>query len=432
MSFMPLFGKRPDPIRDALPRRSLKAALSAQRGRAGAALGTPTARYSGIQASYCTLMCCATGFATVFLLEYGVSIQQIGFVMALLNILTVLVQIVVGNLVSRPGGPSLRAAIGVMAAAAGAASLGLLLILGRSQALTVTLFIASGLLTLSMQPLITSVAMEHVNRGSTLDFGTARGLGSVAYAIMALILGRLTAQFGSGFLPAVHIGFALCTLVLVLRFKPPQHSDPDAPQPESAPRSQDSLGQFVGRYRRFFALLAGVICLTLCARVVSTYLIKIIQSLGGGSTQLGVVAAIGALVEFPIMAGFTRLRLRFKCTPLLRLSGVFYTLKAVGLTFAPSIPLLYLANCMQMLGYAIFVPAFTYYINQLMADEDRVRGQSFGVSAMTLGDVLGALLCGLLPASIPMRTVLLIGLCVSVVGSVMVATIPRALAEERA
>jgi len=430
---MRFFKKPHDPIESVLPRRSFGAALKALPARAGAGLHSPTAHYGGIQGAYCALICAVTGFYSVFLLEYGVTISQIGFVMALLNSLSVLIQIVAGSFVGKENGPSLRAAVAVMTGAAGVMSVGLFLILGRSTALLVGLFVASGVLTMSMQPLITSLAMEHINRGSNLSFGMARGLGSVAYAVASLILGRVTASFGTGVLPLVHVGMALVTIALVWSFKPPEravHVRMQSGQVSLTAEGKDSLGAFIKRYKRFFLFLIGVMCLTLCARVVGINLFKIVQGLGGTSSELGVLAAIAALVEFPVMAGFTRLSRRFGCTPLMRLGGVFYSVKAACLIFAPSIPLLYLANSLQVFAYAVFLPAFTYYINALMEDRDRVRGQSFGMAAMTVGDVLGALLCGMLPADIPMRTMLVVGLSVSVIGSVMAAVIPGKLAEE--
>lgn len=397
-----------------------------------------TARYSGIQSAYCVLICAATGFVTVFLLENGVTINQVGFVLATINGLSVLTQVILGNLVGGGKRISLRAAVAFMCGIAAVSSLALLLILGRSQAMLLVTFVASAVLTSAMQPLITSIAMEYVNGGYALDFGFARGLGSVAYAVAAFFLGKIVARNGAGFMPGVHAGVAAITMALVLLFPSPTRRAHIAPAieeatPEEAPQPEDDAGEtphFYRRHARFFAMLGGVACITLCARVVSTYLIKIIEGIGGDSASLGLAVALAALVEFPMMAGYGRLRRRLGNSLLLRVSAVFYTVKAAAIIFAGSIPMLYAAHLVQFFGYAMFLPAFTFYINQIMGEKDKVRGQTLGVAAMTTGDVLGALMCGVIPATVPMKTVLLIGAVISAAGSILVVLLTKTIREE--
>ena len=48
-----------------------------------------------------------------------------------------------------------------------------------------------------LQPLVNSVSIYYINRGVNVDFGIARGIGSLLYAVCSSILGALVAQTGS-------------------------------------------------------------------------------------------------------------------------------------------------------------------------------------------------------------------------------------------
>ena len=61
----------------------------------------------------------------------------------------------------------------------------------------------------SQGSLITSMSMEHINAGIPINFSLARGIGSFAFAVLALVLGSLTNQYGGGIVLPVGIGVSL-------------------------------------------------------------------------------------------------------------------------------------------------------------------------------------------------------------------------------
>ncbi len=392
---------------------------------------TATAQYAGIQSTYWMAACAISGFITVFLLEYGVSISQVGFVIAAINTLSIVVQMGVASVVSRRGKLTLKLAVLIMSAAASAASFALLFCLGRGTPVLLALLMPACIITTAMQPLITSIAMEFVNRGYFLDFSAARGVGSLAYAGASYVLGVLIAKHGSGFLPAVHIGFAAIMVIIVVMLKVPSAPAPGAVHVEELPEQSGGVGlaTFIKKHGQFLVMLLGVASVSLCTRMVSTYLIKIIESIGGNSSHMGTAVAFSAISEFPIMLNFSKLNAKFGCGKLMKVGAVFYTIRSAAIIFSSQIWMLYGAHFLQMFAFALMLPALTYYINDIMDDRDRIKGQSMGVAAMAIGDVLGALLCGVLPTSLGVRGVLLIGLVISAVGSVTVLLSARSAAK---
>ena len=47
-----------------------------------------------------------------------------------------------------------------------------------------------------------------------------------------------------------------------------------------------------------------------------------------------------------------------------------------------------------MTAYALFIPASAYYVDEVMSEADKVKGQAYVNVAITLGGVFSNLLCG--------------------------------------
>ena len=107
-----------------------------------------------------------------------------------------------------------------------------------------------------------------------------------------------------------------------------------------------------------------------------------------------------------------------KCTSgtLLKVSGVFFTIKALLTWLAVSSGGIYLAQSVQLLGFALYVPASVYYTNNLIRKSDRAKGQAFMAATNTVGSVFGSLLGGRLLDILGVPSMLLAATVISAVG----------------
>ena len=80
----------------------------------------------------------------------------------------------------------------------------------------------------------------------------------------------------------------------------------------------------------------------------------------------------------------------------LRLSGVFFTLRLLLTLVLPGTAGFYLAQCMQMGGFALYTVSSVYYVNEIIPVQDAVKGQSFLGAAGTIGAVAANVLGGAL------------------------------------
>lgn len=178
---------------------------------------------------------------------------------------------------------------------------------------------------------------------------------------------------------------------------------------------------FVKKYNKFMLLLLGCSMLFFSHSLLNTYLIHIVKNVGGDSRDMGITLSISAALELPTMAVFVYLLRKVKCTTLLKTSAFFFFIKA-GVTFlAPNIITLHFAQSFQMLAFALFTPASVYYVNSIIREEDKVKGQSLlGVAILGIAGTLANVSGGKIIDTMNVSYMLLIGTIVAGIGFIFV------------
>ncbi len=386
-------------------------------------------QYSILQGSYWAALCAVCSFATVFLLAKGFDSARIGVLIAAGNLMGVLLQPYFAS--AADGGKSIglhrmTASLGVLAAAA----LALQCLGPQSGLMVASLFFLSNTLIQILQPLVNSVSVYYVNRGAEVDFGVARSVGSVAYATVSWALGLLAACFESIVIPG--LGLALMAVfVFTMRSMPVLEGTADQTaraRSADAGRTGGNRGilQFFAEYKSFTVTLLGITLIFTFHNMTNSYMIQIVQQLGGGSSQMGTALSIAAVLELPMMVAFAKLVRRFSSGRLLMVSGVVFVLKALGFLLAGNIVALYLVQILQMGSFALYVPASVYYVNETMSERDKFKGQAVMTGTNTLGGVLGSLMGGFLLEIGDVRLMLASGFLLAVSGCALVCLSTRA------
>jgi PPP family 3-phenylpropionic acid transporter len=358
-------------------------------------------------------------FAAVFLLSRGFSNSEIGLTLTLGTGLTIVSQPVVATFADRTRKIALRHIVaGLMGLSLSAASLLLFLppLFAPTAGLYVLLMCAFG----TQGPLVTSLAMEHINTGTPVNFSLARGIGSFAFALVALLLGNLTKRYGGGFVLPVGMSISLIGILLVSNF-PTADRPPESGQ-GTAREAPSGFWEFALRNRRFIALVGSVALLYFSHILINSYAIQIIRNVGGTSVDMGIASAIGGFLELPAMALFPVLLRRIKnAGALLKTSGVFLVLKTLVTLLAPDVRWIYAAQCLQFFAFATFIPASVYYVKQVIPQADKVKGQAGMTMAMGISGMVANFLGGLmLDTRGGVRFMLTVGLGVSMVGLALV------------
>lgn len=376
-------------------------------------------RYAIVQASYWMSFAVVFAFGSVFLLSRGFDNRQIGVIMAMGNVLAAICQSPVASFADR----SEKVSLSMISAVTGGGIIGasiLLMMLSGQKGLSGLLFLLAATMVLILQPLVNAVGMFFVNKGYSVNFGLARGIGSASYALMASLLGFLVEDFGEKVilyaLLAVYVVYVISICFMDTR-KDSHRTEVKLKEKEE---TSSSLKEFVLTYRKFMLMLVGVALLFANHNILNTYMFQIMQSVGGGSQDMGISMALAAISELPAMFLFSWLIIRFRCRSLLQLSAVFFSVKSVLFVFAGSVGMIHGAQLAQALAFALFTPASVYYVNQNIARKDHVKGQALSTTANTVGGVIGSLVGGQLLAGVGAKWMLIVGAMLSIAGTVIV------------
>lgn len=373
-----------------------------------------TPHYSLIQAFFWMQFAVVSGFASVYLLDHGFTNTQIGVIIAVSGAMSAALQPFVAGYADRPDSPSVKRIIAMEAAAL--MLMGAVLLFCSSAQIVTGLFYGGCITFLYlMTPFVNALGMESVNQGKRLNFGVARGIGSLAYAVIAYILGILVEQGGSVAVPVSMIVVFGCLLVILSRF-------PFCKVPKKTPDGGGaaiSPAAFFRKYRSFAVVLAGCVLVYISHALLNSFLFQIVESKGGTSAGMGFIMAFAAVLELPPMFLFVRMMKKVRCDIWFRISGIFFFVKSFFTLIVPNVGLLCAVQVFQMFGFALITVSSVYYVNSVMEDEDVIKGQAYMTMTHTLGTVLGALVGGPLIDSAGVGAMLAVASVSSFVGAVL-------------
>ncbi len=102
---------------------------------------------------------------------------------------------------------------------------------------------------------------------------------------------------------------------------------------------------------------------------------------------------IASVVELPMMFLFNKINKVIKTNTLMKISVSMFFVKHLLTFLASNIAIIYVAQCVQIFAYALFIPASVYYVRDNIQSEDQLKGQALITMAMTLAGIF-ADLCG--------------------------------------
>lgn len=365
-------------------------------------------RYKMMQGLFWMLFCVSSGFISLYLQGRGLGNAEIGTVTAIFGILAALLQPVLGGITDRSNHLTWRSMILMLAipylliciamplipgAWAGALFMGLLILLGNT-----------------IIPFINSAHFYYSHAGEYINFGVARGIGSGLYALLALVIGGLAEKYGIEMVPITGILIAFLFIVVVYRMPPTKESV------KKVRREKTLQKGFLLRYPAFTWMLLACLLMFTTHNIINTYLLQIIQSLGGNSSQLGIALAIQAVVEVPVLFGFSKLLKRFTPKSLMLTAAFGFALKALMYALSSSVLMIYLIQVTQMISFALFASSSVFYTSEAIAIEDQGTGQAYMTSMMAAGTVLGSLSGGWMLELSGMTTMLFVNVIIALLG----------------
>lgn len=361
-----------------------------------------TAKYGLVQGLYWMSIAVALSFSSVYLLSKDFTNTQIGITVGIASFIAAILQPVVAGFADYTDKVSLNKIVSILSIAMLVFG-GLLFIVKSKMIIIALLYGMIMIFLLVILPLVSSLGMEYINRGVKLNFGLARGMGSLSYAIISYCVGILVALYGTVVIPILIILVNLVFIFAVYNFRDSKTVTAEKKLElerrlleRELEENQKAEGHFFSRYPKFSILLVGIVIACLSQNMMNNFLFQIVENKGGGSTEFGITMALAALCELPTMLLFVYMVDKVRCDIWMKISSIFFLLKSFATFFVSDIYGIYMIQILQMMGFALFTLSSIFYVNRVMRHQDRIKGQAFMTMTGTLGGVLGSLFGGII------------------------------------
>lgn len=339
-----------------------------------------TARYSLTQFSYWAAAMGAASFATTYLLDKGLGSGLIGVLLATSGLLSCVTSPIMASFADRAKKFILPQMMLVLSALC-TLCFSLQLLPGIPVLAAGILYILGMWASDAISPLLNALNVACDASGYPINFGVSRGIGSIASATSALVLGHILARWGSTWMFVFLIFFRVVSMIAIAGF-------PKLEKTLSAPGATDkscSIFEFFTRYKWYCVSILGIGFLGMFHAMTETYLISIMERLGGDSSNVGTALFICCISGAPISFCYSFFRKRIKQENLLKISALTFLLKSVLFCIAPTIGFVYLMEVLQTTSYGFLGPTQVYFAGSRVRPVDMVKGQAFVTAAYSLG-----------------------------------------------
>lgn len=366
---------------------------------------------------------CATihGFAALMLQKRGFASGQIGMILACSYLIAALLQPLVGAWIDRMERfslPQITMFLGVFDFMSVA---GLMLSETSAVATVCTMFLNFAAIYM-LQPVTNSIAVFYQSAGRPLNFGIARGLGSLSYALSSSLSGIILDCWPGNGVLYFSLGnlFLLIVAAFILEKKVKMSDGTNSVKKERASEEKNrsaGVRYFVVTYKSYTVVLVGIAALCIFHNMLEGYLYLIMGSLGGNASDTGAALGVAAICELPPLFLIGRIRKKMPSRRLMQIAAIGFTVKAIGIFLAVNVTQVTLVMCLQAVGYGLYTAASVYFVSEWIPMEHQLTGQALMTSAFTAGGVAGSLLGGVLIHQIGVRGMLAVGTGISLAGT---------------
>jgi len=369
-------------------------------------------KYNLLHILYWITSCAIYGYVAVFLQYKGLTNTEIGIVTGGGSVISIFASPFITSLITRIKGLTIKKLTLILYAVMFGDFL-CLTILPLPTILIMGLYIILSCLMVSIVPFLSMICMDFLKTGHYINFGLSRGMGSVSYAVSAVVLGQLVEKINPNILAPVFILFGILLLVLLF-------SMPDSNVKRETTTKSISTAAFIKKYQTFFLILFGFSFAFAASTSLSTYLINIVKNLGGDTSFYGIAIFAMAASEMPVMSMTHSLLKKYKAETLLLVAAFCYILRNFTISFAPNIFILLIGMMCQSVSYGLFTAVITYYVNDHVHAEDQMMGQTMiGIMTTGIGSTIGNVLGGILQDTFGLSSMLVFA-CLMTFTSVIV------------
>ena len=349
-------------------------------------------QFAAVQSSYWMTFFPISGFAVVLLQSKNFTGSEIGVILSLQYAASIFAQPLISSFSSRNPHIALKnIVITMLLIGAGISSI--LFFLPHLFLPAILIFMIIGMTEMSTPAFLNAIAMQITNSGVKLNYGVARGLGSLSFALLGVGLGKLVDLAGTNTIIPVFILTVLIACFFLSRlYAPAPKESPEDGDAILTVMPQTSIWTFLRSNKAYtgFCVASGLIFASHAC--INTFLPNIMDALGGTAADQGITRSIAAAFEIPIMFAYSFVARRISSNKLLIISAFSFFLKALATMLVPGVAFMFMIQIFQLSGFGLYTTAAVHYSDKAVSDVDRVRSQAISmVAGIGIGNVIGNL-----------------------------------------
>ena len=374
--------------------------------------------YFSLQSLFWMTYCMVVGFSVTYLLSCGYSNSEAGYILASANICALILQPFLADLADHSKKINAMTILLVSIAIIFVCSIGLFFISIRSAVLTL-IYVVMITLANAVIAFLTSVQFLMDTSKSKINFGLCRAGGSLCFAILSALMGMMIERIGMKSIPTVLFIITLFIVVLCMYITRHRINDKQTTGSTLEKRKSSSLFIFFRENPKFMILSVAMLFIYYAHAFITNFTISIVRNVGGNHREMGYLIAFMALMELPGMIGFKEISRRFKVSSLLLFSMIVFSVKAIIVWLSPSLITLTFGFALQVVSFALYIPASVQYANIIIDEKDTVKAQMMFNFMQAGGAVFSSIIGGWLIDFSGISHALLVGAILSCIGTMI-------------
>ena len=374
--------------------------------------------YFSLQSLFWMTYCMVVGFSVTYLLSCGYSNSEAGYILASANICALILQPFLADLADHSKKINAMTILLVSIAIIFVCSIGLFFISIRSAVLTL-IYVVMITLANAVIAFLTSVQFLMDTSKSKINFGLCRAGGSLCFAILSALMGIMIERIGMKSIPITLFIITLFIVVLCMYITRHRINDKQTTGSTLEKRQSSSLFVFFRENPKFMILSVAMLFIYYAHAFITNFTISIVRNVGGNHREMGYLIAFMALMELPGMIGFKEISRRFKVSSLLLFSMIMFSVKAIIVWLSPSLITLTFGFALQVVSFALYIPASVQYANIIIDEKDTVKAQMMFNFMQAGGAVFSSIIGGWLIDFSGISHALLVGAILSCIGTMI-------------
>ena len=374
--------------------------------------------YFSLQSLFWMTYCMVVGFSVTYLLSCGYSNSEAGYILASANICALILQPFLADLADHSKKINAMTILLVSIAIIFVCSIGLFFISIRSAVLTLIYIVMITLANAAIAFLILVQFLMDTSK-SKINFGLCRAGGSLCFAILSALMGIMIERIGMKSIPTTLFIITLFIIVLCMYITRHRINDKQTTGSALEKRQSSSLFVFFRENPKFMILSVAMLFIYYAHAFITNFTISIVRNVGGNHREMGYLIAFMALMELPGMIGFKEISRRFKVSSLLLFSMIVFSVKAIIVWLSPSLITLTFGFALQVVSFALYIPASVQYANIIIDEKDTVKAQMMFNFMQAGGAVFSSIIGGWLIDFSGISHALLVGAILSCIGTMI-------------